>query len=107
MCVKFKTSENILDWIPVIFQNSMTSEVFCYSRKAKREPMNPIESELDAIERIKYMKEAHQELGIIKSPRFYDYAKLAIMEMNDHGFVSTEEHFFKDSNDCQLFMSYN
>lgn len=103
----FTTSENILNWNANLFQNSKHSMIFCYSKKIKGEPMSPIESELDAIERIKLMREAHRELGIIKSPRYYDYAKLAIMEMNDNGLVNTEEHFFKDTEDQPVFISFN
>lgn len=107
MCVEFKTSENILEWSCNIFQNTQTSELFCYSRRIKGKKMTPIEAELDAIERIKSLKEAHRELGIVKSPRYYDYAKLSFMEMNDLGLTSTEEHFFKDWVGDNVIMSYN
>ena len=107
MCVKFETSDNILEWSCNIFQNTLTSELFCYSRRVQGEKMNPIEAELDAIDRINSLKEAHRELGITKSPRFYDYAKLSIMEMNDLGLTSTEEHFFKDTNGDNIVISFN
>lgn len=103
----FTTSENILNWSPSLFQNSPTSEIFAYVKKGKTKKLGYYESELDAIERVKDLKEIHQSLGIVKSKRFYEYAKLAFMEQTDKGEIITDEHFFKDTLGENLFISYN
>jgi len=105
--VMFQTSDNILEWSPSLFQNRPDSEIFCYVRKVKGEKLNAIESELDAIERVKTLREVHQELGIKKPDNFYKYAKLAFMELNDTGLTVTEEHLFRDTEGEVLFISYN
>ncbi len=107
MLVKFQTSDNILGWDSSLFQNTDKSEIFCYVKKEKGRKLNYIESELEAIERIKILKQLHQEFGIKKSPRFYEYAKITMMEEHDKGYTVTDEHFFKDWEGEKIIISFN
>jgi len=100
-------SENILAWSPSIFQNSNHSEVFCFVKKEQVKKLNYVESELDAIERIKTLRQLQRELGIEREESYYRYAKIAFMEQNDLGLKVTDEHFFKDTNNDNIFMSFN
>ena len=95
--LKFQRN-NILNYEGVLIQTNVNTEVFGMIKFKSTEPMNPIESELDAIERVEEVKQFHKDNGILKGNRFYDYLKLQIMSLNDAGTKKVDEHIFKDSN---------
>ena len=95
--LKFQRN-NILNWEGVLVETNANTEVFGLIEFTKVEPMNPIESEIDAIERVEEVKQFHKCNGIKKGNRFYDYLKLQIMSLNDAGTKKLNEHIFKDYN---------
>ena len=105
-CLKFQ-KDNILNWEGVLIQTNVNTEVFGLIKFTNVEPMNPIESELDAIERVEEVKQFHKENAIKKSNRFYDYLKLQIMSLNDTGTKKLNEHIFKDTKGNNLNIILN
>lgn len=105
-CLKFK-KDNILNWEAVLIDTNPFTEVFGLIKFEQFEPMNKIDSELDAIEKVEEVRQFHKTNKILKSPRFYDYLKLQIMELNDNGLKKVDEHIFKDYNGNNLNIILN
>lgn len=78
-------------------QTARDIETFAFYVLEQGEPMSPVESELNAIDRVEQIKEYHCKAGIQKSPRYYHYFKLQTMALNDGGYKRTKEHIFKDN----------
>lgn len=98
MIMKFDTSENILNWNATLIQVSNEFQILAFVKMKQFEKMSPIESELNAIQRVDQLRRINEDLGVFKPDSYYCYMKLAILEMNDKGYCRTEEHLVKDVN---------
>ena len=67
MSSKESIKNNILDFECVRIQTSPISEAFAFVELEQGEPMNPIESELNAIERTENIREFNEEVGIVSN----------------------------------------
>jgi len=105
-CLKFK-KDNILNWESIRIELNPTIEVFGLIKFKEVEPMQPIESELDAIEKVESVKQFHKDNQIRKKENFYVYLKAQIMELNDKGLKKVDEHIFKDGSGNNLNLILN
>ena len=94
--VKFK-KDNLLNYDSVKIQTSNCTEIFAFYTLEQGEPMSPIDSEINAIQKTEDLKQLHRERGILKNDRFYYYFKLQVMALNDAGLKRTKDHVFRDS----------
>ena len=105
-CLKFK-KDNILNWEAILIELNPTTEVFGLIKFKEFEPMEPILSELDAIEKVESVKQFHKDNEVRKKENFYKQLKLQIMELNDKGLKKVDEHIFQDGNGNNLNLILN
>lgn len=79
----------------VLIQISPIEEKFFMAEYRYSEPLSYIDAEIEAINVITDIREAHRDMGIEKSPEVYDYMKFKVMEKLEKGIRATDFHKFK------------